>query len=81
MIELITIFIPVAVLCKDMSVKNCEMIKYQGYFLSQAECNKHIQTSFFDKLKQSDLDRIHVDAWCLDLEIERIDKKYIPKPI
>lgn len=79
MIELITLFIPVAVVCKDMSVKNCEMIQYQGYFHSEKECLNTIDTTFKSKLLPEDRNRMYTDAWCVNIELESVDKKYLPK--
>jgi hypothetical protein len=78
-IELATLFIPVAIICKNMSADSCEMIRYGGYFLTEKECQNNIQEGFYSKLKPGDRDRMWIDAWCVDVEIEKIDKKYLPK--
>lgn len=80
MIELATLFIPIAIICKNMSADSCEMIRYGGYFLTKTECQDNIREGLHSKLKPGDKGRIWVDAWCVDVEIEKIDKKYLPKP-
>ncbi len=62
-----------------MSADSCEMIRYGGYFLTETECQDNIREGLHSKLKPSDKGRIWVDAWCVDVEIEKIDKKYLPK--
>ena len=79
MIELITLYIPVVIICRNLSADSCEMIRYQGYFHSQKQCFDHIDISVRSRLVPGDHGRIHIDAWCVDIEIPGIDKKYIPK--
>lgn len=62
-----------------MSVKNCEMIQYQGHFLTDAECRDIIDTTLKSKLLSNDRDRIYIDTWCVNIELESVDKKYLPK--
>jgi len=81
MIELTTIFIPIAIVCRNLQAESCELIQYEGYFLSQQQCFDTINSTLKSKLNPSDRGRIHVDAWCIDLEIEKVDKKLLPKPI
>ena len=81
MIEMITIFIPVAIICRDLSVKNCEMIQYQGYFHSEQECLNIIDTTFKSKLLPKDHSHVHIDTWCVSTEIRAVDKKYLPQSI
>ena len=79
MIELATLFIPIAIICKNMSADSCEMIRYGGYFLTETECQDNIREGLHSKLKPGDRGRVWVDAWCVDVEIEKIDKKYLPR--
>jgi hypothetical protein len=79
MIELVTLFVPIAIVCKDMSVKNCEMIQYQGHFSSEKECQDIIDNTLKSKLLKKDRNRVHIDTWCINVEIEGVDKKYLPK--
>jgi len=81
MIEIITIFIPVAIICRDLSVKNCEMIQYQGYFHSEQECRNIIDTTFMSKLLSKDHAHIYIDTRCVSTEIRAVDKKYLPQSI
>jgi hypothetical protein len=81
MIELATIFIPIAIVCRNLQAESCELIRYEGYFLSQQQCFDTINSTLKSKLNPSDRGRMHVDAWCIDLEIEKVDKKLLPKPI
>ena len=81
MIELATIFIPIAIVCRNLQAESCELIQYEGYFSTQQQCFDTINSTLKSKLTSGDRSRIHVDAWCIDLKIERVDKKYLPKPI
>lgn len=78
MIELTTLFIPVAIVCAPPSFESCQLIQYQGYFFSKDTCELFIS----EKIKSVQPEQKYfINYWCVSLEIEKIDKKFIPKTI
>jgi len=81
MIELATLFIPVAIICKNSNADSCTMIQYKGYFHSQQQCYQHVDSDMRFKLSPKEKKHVYVDFWCVSIDIEKIDKKFLPKSI
>jgi hypothetical protein len=66
-------------LCRNLNAHSCEMIQYHGYFHSRKECSQHIDSDFRSRLRPEDHANMHMDFWCAEIQIERIEKRYLPK--
>jgi len=77
MIELVTLFIPVIVVC-SIPAEKCELIQYQGYFRDRKTCYQHINTTMNSRTPLQE--HLHMNSWCVSIEVPGIDQKYIPKP-
>jgi hypothetical protein len=52
-------------------------VRYGGYFLSQEGCQKKINEMYRPEYEG----KMYFQGWCVDIEVEKVDKKYLPKII
>jgi hypothetical protein len=65
MTELLTIFIPVLLVCKTPTVDSCDALQYSGHYLQLVDC-RDANLQAMQKIKNK---VAYVEGWCINTQI------------
>ena len=74
MTELITLFIPVVLLCETPNVTECQLVQHQGYFMTKKECEEFTQRNVYRVIPKKGA---YTDSWCVEAKVQRRVDRFI----
>ena len=75
MTELITLFVPVVLLCETQSVAECQLVQHQGYFVTKKECVEFTQRNVHKVMPKRKA--YYADSWCVEVKVQRKVDRFI----
>ena len=74
MTELITLFIPVVLVCETPNVTECQLVQHSGWFMSRKECEEFTQQNIHSVMPKR---KAYADSWCVEAKVQRKAERFV----
>ena len=74
MTELITLFVPVVLLCETPNVTECQLVQHKGYFMTKKECEGFTQDNIYKAIPKKGA---YADSWCVEVKVQRKAERFV----
>ena len=74
MTELITLFVPVVLLCETPNVTECQLMQHQGYFMTKKACQDFTQDNLYKVIPKKGA---YADSWCVEVKVQRRTERFV----
>jgi len=74
MTELITLFIPVVLVCETPHVTECQLVQHLGYFETRKECVEFTQRNVYKVIPKKGG---YADSWGVEAKVQRRVDRFV----